>query len=168
MDVLPYEIIYLILNNLEIIEIKKLLFINKYIQPVVIDVIKKKRNIFINNLLTQTNNILKRQYCNYYHIHIENYKISRINKLLKMYLENNIFDNIALHLTPEILSFFIFEWVSLKWQGFDESQIYDMEYCVSKYRGEKDFSNKIKYLNNLYCKLCKYSNTLIDLILLYF
>ena len=168
MIVLPYEMIYLILNKLDIIEIKKLLFINKYIHPVALDVITKKRNAFINNLLTQTNNELKILYCNHYHIHIENYKIYRVNKLLQLYLENNIFDNIALHLTPDILSFFIFEWVGLKGQGFDDSQIKDIEYCVSKYRGKKDYSDKIDYLNNLYCKLCKHNSNLIDLILVYF
>ena len=87
-----------------------------------------------------------------------------MNQFINQHIYKNWFDI----LDPKMLYFFLFEWVGLKNNISDENYVENIEYLVSRYRGEEDYSTHIKLLNSMYVKLFKFDNNLIDKILTYY
>ena len=141
---LPNEIIIYILNFLDIKDLNNLLKINLNLNYLASELSHKKKIKIINNLFDESLLHLKTMYfANYLH---ELTHIKTINKLFDN-LYNFLYTNIVwIQIDPYLFSFFLFEWVSLKSNGFDLQQLENLEYVVCKFRGNYNMIDKNFFL----------------------
>ena len=163
MDDIPNELILYILKYSDIYTLKNISILNKRFYKLASIVSKQKELIFVDEFILNCLNIISKMYIDTYYTkptHID--MIIKLFSKLEQFIYTNLYKEWFIKINPYMFSFFIFEWVGLKNQGFNCEEEDDMDYLVCKFRSNNDYSNKIRLFNRMYIILHTYDNTIID------
>ena len=165
---LPTELFFIIFENLSLKDLINLMMINRRFFYIANSVFKNKKKRLAFNFTKKTiENVEKYYKIQHYSLPIKNHSLEIRNKMNE-FINQNIYKKWFDKLDPKMLAFFLFEWVGLKNNISDDNYVENIEYLVSRYRGEEDYSTQIQLLNSIYVKLYKFDNNLIDKILTYY